>query len=129
MLCGSWFIVMVLVYVFVMVEAAARTSHAGCGFLFGCWIYANVLVGERRDFLSEGVFLLLQEISHGCKSEPQLWAKHRTRTFQWYQKEILYSLAQGSVSLRVCWERELRSGAWCVIPEDACISHTLPWAS
>lgn len=82
-------------------------------FLFGCWISENVLVGEGMNFLSGRVFLLLQEISHECKFEPQLRAKHRTSTFHWYQKEILYSLAQGSVPPWVFWERELRSGAWC----------------
>lgn len=130
MLCGTSFIVTGLVYVFVMVEAAARTSHAGCGFfIFGCWISENVLVGEGQDFLSEGFFLLLQEIRHGCKFKPQLWAKQTIKIFQWYQKEILFSLAQGTVSLRVFWERKLGSGAWCVIPEDVSTSHTLPWAS
>lgn len=55
--------------------------------------------------------------------------KHRTRTFHWYQNEILYFLAQESISPQVCWERELRSGAWGVIPEDVCISDMVPWAS
>lgn len=84
-----------LVYVFVMVETAARTSHAGCGFLSGYWISENVLVGEGWVFFQVrgGGFLFLQEISYRCKLESQLWAKHRTGSFQWYQKEILYSLA------------------------------------
>lgn len=49
------------------------------GFLFGCWISENVLAGEGWDFLSVGFFLLLQEISHGCKFEPQLWAKTQNK--------------------------------------------------
>lgn len=45
MLCRTSFIVTDLVSVFVMVEAAARTSHAGDGFGF----FSNIIVGFLKQ--------------------------------------------------------------------------------
>lgn len=46
MLCRTSFIVTDLVSVFVMVEAAARTSHAGD--VFVCFFFFNLVVGSLK---------------------------------------------------------------------------------
>lgn len=75
MLCGTSFIVMGLIYVFAMVEAAARTSRAGWVVLFVFWTSQIVLADNG------GIFLLLRKIGHGCNFEPELCAKTQNKDF------------------------------------------------
>lgn len=61
-----------LIYVFAMVEAAARTSRAG-------WVVfwtSQIVLADNG-----GIFLLLRKIGHGCNFEPELCAKTQNKDF------------------------------------------------
>jgi len=106
MLCGTSFIVTGLVYVFVIVEAAARTSRAGCVFLFCCWISGEEL-GKGRIFELWRFSCFYRRSVTDAILNLSCGLKHRTRTFQWYQKEILGA----GKCLLVFWERVRTLGA------------------